>query len=303
MNYYAKDIAVIGAGKISYSLTNALTKNNYNINIVVSRRLNSAKKLAQKFKIKTYSDQLNDIPAKCSFFLLAVPDNQIKIVAENLSRLKLNFKNSLFIHLSGAHDISLLNSLENKNGKTASIHIMQTFPTIRIVNIKNCFAAIETKNKNINNFLSGFAKSVNLIPFSLKSGNKALYHAAGVFASNFLVGNLFNSEKLFKESKIDNLNFYEMMQPIVLSTLQNINKEGTVKALSGPVERGDLETVKNHLSSIKKNGKNIFNNLSYINYIVQSLSLLTIAENKYGKLNKKQLDIKKYLFNELKKHF
>jgi predicted short-subunit dehydrogenase-like oxidoreductase (DUF2520 family) len=303
LNYYAKDIAVIGAGKISYSLTNALIKNNYNINIVVSRRLNSAKKLAQKFKIETYSDQLNDIPAKCSFFLLAVPDNQIKIVAKNLSRLKLNFKNSLFIHLSGAHDISLLNSLENKNGKTASIHIMQTFPTIRIVNIKNCFAAIETKNKNINNFLSGFAKSVNLIPFSLKSGNKALYHAAGVFASNFLVGNLFNSEKLFKESKIDNLNFYEMMQPIILSTLQNINKEGTVKALSGPVERGDLETVKNHLSSIKKNGKNIFNNLSYINYIVQSLSLLTIAENKYGKLNKKQLDIKKYLFNELKKHF
>jgi predicted short-subunit dehydrogenase-like oxidoreductase (DUF2520 family) len=300
---YTKNIAVIGAGKISYSLTNVITKNNYNIKIVVSRRLNSAKKLAQKFKIETYSDQLNDIPAKCSFFLLAVPDSQIKIVAENLSRLKLNFKNSLFVHLSGAHDISLLNSLKNKNAKTASIHIMQTFPTKRIVNIKNSYAAIETKNKNIGNFLSSFANSVDLIPFTLKSENKALYHAAGVFASNFLVGNFFNSEKLFNESKIDNLNFYEMMQPIILSTLQNINKEGTVKALSGPVERGDLDTVKNHLLSIRKKRKYNSNNSSYINYIVQSLSLLNIVENKFGKLNERHLDIKRYLLKELKKHF
>ena len=302
MNDYTKNIAVIGAGKISYSLINALVKNNYNIHIVVSLRLNSAKKLAQKFKIKRYSNKLNDIPAKCSFFLLAVPDNQIKIVADKLSCLKLNFKNSLFVHLSGAHDISLLNSLKNKNAKTASIHIMQTFPTKRIVNIKNSFAAIETINKDIKNFLSGFTKSVGLIPFTLKSEDKALYHAAGVFASNFLVGNLFNSEMLFKESKIDNLNFYEMMRPIIISTLQNTSKDGTVKALSGPVERGDLETVKKHLLSIGGKKKDNFNNLSFINYIVQSLSLLNIVENKYGELNEKHKGLKKYLFKELKGH-
>jgi predicted short-subunit dehydrogenase-like oxidoreductase (DUF2520 family) len=299
---YSENIAVIGAGKISYSLIHALNKSNYNITIIVSRHLDSAKKLAHKFKIKNYSDQLNDIPSNCSLFLLAVPDNQIKSVAENLSNLKLDFNNSLFVHLSGAHDISLLSVLKNKKAKVASFHIMQTFPTKKIVNIKNSFVTVEAKNKEVKNFLFQFAKSLELNPFELISENKALYHAAGVFASNFLVGNLFNSEKLFKESKIDSLNFFEMMQPIIYSTLRNIKKEGTVKALSGPVERGDLETIKDHLFSIKHGNKNNFNKIFYMNYICQSLTLLDIVKNKYGQLNKKHLEVKKFLLQELKKY-
>jgi predicted short-subunit dehydrogenase-like oxidoreductase (DUF2520 family) len=297
---YSENIAVIGAGKISYSLIHALVKGHYRINIIVSRHLDSAKKLAHKFQIEQYSDRLNDIPSNCSLFLISVPDNQIKSVAENLSHLKLDFKNSLFVHLSGAHDVSLLNVLNNKKAKVASFHILQTFPTKRIVNIKNSFAAVETVNKNVTQFLFKMAKSLQLNPFELNTENKALYHAAGVFASNFLVGNLFNSEKLFKESKVNNLNFFEMMQPIIFSTLQNIKEEGTIKALSGPVERGDLETIKGHLIEIKKGNKNNFNKIFYINYICQSLILLDIVKNKYGRLNNKHSEVKKFLLQELK---
>ena len=299
---YTKNIAVIGAGKISYSLVNAIQKSKFNISIIVSQHLNSAKKLAHKFDIKKYSDHPNDIPSNCSLLLLAVPDNQIKIVAENLSGLKLNFKNSLFVHLSGAHDISLLNALKNKKAKAASFHIMQTFPTKKIVNIKNSFVAVEAENNKVKHVLFQFAESLGLNPFELKSENKALYHVAGVFASNFLVGNLFNSENLFKESNINKLNFYEMMQPIIFSTLRNIKKEGAVKALSGPVERGELVTIKGHLFDIKYGNKNTFNKIFYMNYICQSLTLLDIVKNRYGHLNKKHLEVKKFLLQELKKY-
>ncbi len=302
MPEHKKNIAVIGAGKISYSLGHALQKSKYNITIVVSRHLTSAKKLADKFRIKKYSDHLNDIPENCRLFFLAVPDSQIKNAADDLSRLKLDFKHSLFVHLSGAHDVSLLNSLKNKNAKTASFHIMQTFPTKKVVNIKNSFVAVETENNQVKRVLFQLAESLGLNPFELKSENKTLYHAAGVFASNFLTCNIFNSEKLFKESKIYNSNFYEIIRPIIYTTLRNIKREGTIKALSGPVERGDLETIKGHLSGIKKENKNKFSKIFFMNYIIQSLSLLDIVNSKYGNLNKRHLEIKKYLMQELKKY-
>ena len=178
MKYYSENIAVIGAGKISYSLISALKKKKFHIEIIVSKHLGSAKKLAHKFNIKKYSNRIEDISPKCDLYFLAVPDNQIKIVAESLSHLKLNFKNSLFVHLSGALDISLLSDLKNKKAKAASFHIMQTFPTKRIINIKDSYVAVETDNENVRQILFKIAKSLQLKPFELKTEKKAYYHAA-----------------------------------------------------------------------------------------------------------------------------
>ena len=300
---YTKNIAVIGAGKISYSLVNAIQKSKYNISIIVSQHLNSAKKLAHKFDIKKYSDHPNDIPSNCSLLLLAVPDNQIKIVAENLSGLKLNFKNSLFVHLSGAHDISLLNALKNKKAKAASFHIMQTFPSKKIVPIKNCYAAIEANNKSVEKYLFEVSKDLNLHPFKIKSGEKAYYHLAGVYATNFLVGNTFSAENIFKSNSKEEIKFFEIAQPIIKSTLNNISKNNSANSLSGPADRGDYKTILKHISALKKRKALIEDNinLQLLNYISQSLILLQAAEKKYGELNEGHLKIKELLIEELKK--
>ena len=77
-----------------------------NISIVISRKKSSAKKLADKFKIKNYSDKLSEIPFDCKIFFLSVPDNELKKLAGKLAKQKLDFANSVFIHLSGSEDIS-----------------------------------------------------------------------------------------------------------------------------------------------------------------------------------------------------
>ena len=147
-------IAIIGAGKLAYSLTSALIKSGYDVQIVISRKLSSAKSLANKFSIPHYSNSLKKIPDEVNVFFLTVPDGEIKNAADSLSRLKRDFNNSICIHFSGVENISALKSLEKKGCATGSLHIIRPFPSKNIVDIKNSPASIETKDKRAKVFLN-----------------------------------------------------------------------------------------------------------------------------------------------------
>ncbi len=110
-------ITFIGAGKAAYSLADAIKKANYNITSVFSKNLNSAKNFSQKFSAGLYSNKISDLPEESKIIFLSVPDNQIKILADEISNLNLNFEQKLFIHLSGANDTSILSSLKRKKRK------------------------------------------------------------------------------------------------------------------------------------------------------------------------------------------
>ena len=295
MNKRNKNVIIIGAGKIAYSLVPALQKSGYNVPIIISKNIESAKRLAGKFKISHYADKFEKMDSKSGIVLLCVPDNQIKIVAKELSKLKLYFRNFIFVHLSGALDISCLDPLKKRKGQTASLHIMQTFPSKRTVSIKSCYAAVETGSNAVEKTLFDLAKYISLKPFRLKSNAKTFYHLAGVFASNFLVGNLFSAETAFNKTGNKNIDFFEMISPIIFSTLSNIKKSGTVNALSGPVERGDIQTIKKHLAVLKKNAAKTKNNSLLLSYIAQSLNLLEVAEKKDGCKNENYKRIKELL--------
>jgi glutamyl-tRNA reductase len=89
------NVAIIGAGRVSYSLASALSKSGYNIVSIVSRNIHSAKALAKKFRLNHFSNSLNSISKSASIFFLSVPDEQITLVASELSKLNLNFNQTL----------------------------------------------------------------------------------------------------------------------------------------------------------------------------------------------------------------
>jgi len=293
-------IAIIGAGRIAYSLTSALLKEGYIVDAIISKKIKSAKALAEKFGIKKYSDDINLISKSVNVFFLTVPDSEIRKTAIQLSKLKLKFSTTFFIHLSGAEDISVLIPLKVKGGKTGSLHLMQTFPSNKIVNIKNVNSAIETNDDSVCKFLLQLCNSLQLIPFRIDSKDKIYYHLAGVFASNFLAGNLFNAQKLLSLNNIDEQKYFDILSSTIHSTLQNIKKVGPAKALSGPVDRGDINTIRKHISSLKmNNSKGDYFSFLFKNYIIQSLNLINLVEEKHGELNKSHQNIRKLLVQEL----
>ena len=293
-------IAIIGAGKLAYSLTSALLKAGYPVQSIISQKLISAKSLAKKFSIPHYSSSIRKIPDEVKIFFLTVPDGEIKKLADRLSKLKKDFKDCICIHFSGVEDINSLNSLAKRGCQTGSLHIIRPFPLKNIVDIKNFPASIEAKEKRVYNYLIQLCRKLRLKPHRIKSDEKVLHHLAAVHCSNFLVGNLFNAFYL-----IDSKNNLPkiILRQTTQTAMDNVFKLLPVKALSGPIDRGDIFTIKKHIEALEKEIKQTRKKdklkLLMKNYIIQSLGLLEVVKAKYGKLSKNHLTIKKLLKSKL----
>lgn len=295
------NITFIGAGKIAHSLAGALIEHGVCVSSVISRSLSSAKILAEKFNIPAYSDSVADINKKSNLIVLSVPDGELHSTAKKISKLDINFGNKTFIHLSGSFNINVLKPLAGKGAKTASLHLIQTFPIREQIPIKGCYAAIETDDKKIFNFLKSLAELLELIPFSITSEAKTYYHIATVFVCNFLAGNIFAADKNIDSTGIE-LKAKDIFAPIISTTLTNINNKGPIQALSGPIERNDLQTIKRHISGFKK-AKGKINKHIHLSYLAQSLLLLQMAQIKkedtasYEELNNSLVEELKKLVN------
>ncbi len=287
-------IAVIGAGKVAHTLVPLLVKKSYSVKGIISRTSNSALTLAKKYKLDFSSDNVKAIPPDIKVFFIMVPDNQIAVIARQLSTFRNDFKECLIIHTSGSEGSSALKVLENKGGMTASFHIMQTFPSIKPTDIRNSFAAIETRYEQAERYLFSLARTFDMKSFALSEEVKAYYHIAGVFAANFINANFFSSNKLLEEAGLETEDHYPLFDPIIRTTLSNIQKDGSAASLSGPVQRGDSNTIKRHIEALKKMKAGL-GKLLMQSYVAQSMVLLETIRGKEGKLNEGQLEIKKIL--------
>jgi len=300
--YKQANIVIIGAGRIATSILNGLINARFNVQSVFSKDINSAEQLVKKFGVNHFSNNLSQVKEDTNLFLLTVPDNQITYVANEIEKLNINFSDSLFVHFSGALSSSVLAKLKNKKADTASFHIMQSFPTKDFVPLENLTAAIETDSKDAEKFLFSLSQKLGMKPFKLFKDDKINYHLAGVYSSNFFVGNLLGAEKVLQENKTNYPNYENLILPIVSTTLNNIKSKGLDNSLSGPIQRGELEVIKKHIEKLKESrqdefyvaGKNIF----LLNYLCQSITILKILKIKKTKLNDKQKKVYNYLVDE-----
>jgi predicted short-subunit dehydrogenase-like oxidoreductase (DUF2520 family) len=292
-------IAIIGAGKLAYSLTHALKKSGYDVLCVISKKLSSSKLLAKKFSIPLHSNSIKKIPTEVNVFFLTVPDGAIKNAADALSRTKKKFTDSVCIHFSGVENISALKSLEKKGCATGSLHIIRPFPSKNIIDIRNSPATVENESKQAKVFLLQLCRKLKLKPHKIASEQKVFHHIAAVHSSNFLVGNLFNA---FSLTSSKNKYPKSILKKTTQSALDNVFRLSPAKALSGPIDRGDVYAIRKHLDTLNAEIKKTkSSHLKFLkkNYIIQSISLLEVVQAKYGILKRSHLQIKKLLLKEL----
>jgi len=190
--------------------------------------------------------------------------------------------------------------LKKKGCATGSLHIIRPFPSKNIVDIKNSPASVETEDKRAKLFLMQLCRKLKLKPHIIASDEKVFHHLAAVHSSNFLVGNLFNAFSLI--SSKNNMP-KDILRQTTQSALNNVFKLSPAKALSGPIDRGDIYTIKKHLDALEaeiRKSKSNHAKLLRKNYIIQSLSLLEVVKSKYGKLSEQHLEIRRLLLNSFK---
>lgn len=173
-----------------------------------------------------------------SVVLLCVPDAEIRELSARLAEL--TERPRLVGHTSGATGLEPLAGAASTG--TFSIHPLQTVPD-GSTDLTGCPAAIAGSDPDSTELAGGIARMAGMEPFEVSDRDRAIYHAAASIASNYLVTIEQTAAELLGGIEVENPR--EILGPLVRRSLENWLERGP-EALTGPIARGDDETVAAH---------------------------------------------------------
>ncbi len=242
-------IGFIGAGTTGTALAVRLAQQGYQIIAVSSRSLASAEKLAGRIRgCKVYNEE-QELADIAQIVFITTPDDTISKVA---AEVKWRNGQSV-VHCSGAHSIDILEPAKQLGANTGCFHPLQTFASVdqAIDNIPGSTFAIEAEEP-LSSTLKEMAAALEGDWVILKAGDKVLYHAAAVFACNYLVTLVKLATDLWQTFEVPSAQAIKALMPLLRGTLSNIENVGLPNCLTGPIARGDLGTISRHLESLEK---------------------------------------------------
>jgi predicted short-subunit dehydrogenase-like oxidoreductase (DUF2520 family) len=249
-------IGFIGAGTTGTALAVRLAQRGYQIIAVSSRSLTSAEKLAGMISGCQAYKGAQKVADVAQLVFITTPDD---IIPEAAAEIQWH-KEQGVVHCSGAHSVDILEPAKQLEANTGCFHPLQTFASIdqAIENIPGSTFAIEAKGPLLD-ILKEMATALEGDWVILKAGDKVLYHAAAVFACNYLVTLVKVATDLWQTFGVSPAQATKALMPLLRGTLSNIENVGLPNCLTGPIARGDLGTISRHLESLEKQAPPLLN--------------------------------------------
>lgn len=197
--------------------------------------------------------------ARPDLYVITVPDQALPQVAASLgAALRRSDRQAqpVVVHTSGATSVTVLRPCEEAGAATAVFHPLQTFSEPISGSTRFADAAIAvTPSPGQEEAVAvrlcfTMARALGARPFLLSDGKRSLYHAAATFACNYLVTLEYHAQQLFVSAGLPADEALGLFLPLVRATLDNIAGQGPIAALTGPLSRGDIQTVTAHLRAL-----------------------------------------------------
>jgi len=196
--------------------------------------------------------QLSALP-QADLTLITCPDDEMPALIKKLAEAAMIIPNSIVMHASGILNSDILMPLKQQGAHTASLHPLKAFREANTPNanaFQGVHCAIEGDSEAINQ-LTPLWQAMGAQVFKLNPEKKAAYHAAAVIASNYLVTLASEAIQLFETSGLPPKNAREICLQLMQTSLDNLKQTNSPKqALTGPLVRGDVQTVQKHLDAI-----------------------------------------------------
>ncbi len=237
-------ILLVGPGRAGMSLAMAAVAAGHDVVAIVGRTVESAERGAAMVDSVplTMGDELPD----AELLLIAVRDGAIAAVATGLAGHVTGIEAA--VHVSGLTPVTVLGQLRDAGLHVGSFHPLQTLPTPEAgaARLAGAFIAV-TAEPPLRQQLEALAIDLGATPFHLEDGAKPLYHAAAAAAANFPLAALAMAADMFAEAGVP----WVAARPLVEAVVANAFDLGPRAALTGPVARGDTETVAAQLRAVE----------------------------------------------------
>lgn len=244
-------VGVIGTGVVGSALAILLQRQGHVITGVCSKNGISASELAKSLGCRHCNSPIQVLD-ESEIIFITTPDRELRGTAALLASSGMVGDRQIFYQMSGALPAEVLQPLSEAGGTIASVHPLQSFASVNkaIDNLPGSFFAVQGEERAVE---AAFAlvESLGGRPFLLNSSDKALYHLGACVASNYLVSLIHYAVNIYKTIGMSEDDATQALMPLIKGTLANVQALGPVKALTGPVARGDINTITEHLEALK----------------------------------------------------
>jgi predicted short-subunit dehydrogenase-like oxidoreductase (DUF2520 family) len=162
------------------------------------------------------------------------------------------------VHCSGADSTDILAPARRLGAQVGVFHPLQPFANVRqaIENIPGSTFALEAEEPLLK-ILKDMATALDGHWVELEASDKVVYHAAAVIACNYLVTLVKLATDLWQTFNVPPNQATQALLPLLRGTINNIERVGIPRCLTGPIARGDTGTIKKHLKALQKSAPSL----------------------------------------------
>lgn len=254
-------IAIIGAGRlgtaVGYYIAEKKTKKIKitAVSAATNKTINRAKKTFGQYKNNIlFTNNNAEAAAKANTIFICTPDDIITSACESIYDKQKKGGQKTIIHFSGSKSLKELECAKKIGDTIGSMHPLKSFASIQtaIKTLKGTEYGITYIDKKGEDIIKLLINTLGGNSIFVKDELKPIYHAAACIASNYLVALIDYAVCMNEKIGISPQQSGRGLMSLIRGTVENIEKMGTKKALTGPIARGDTGTIKDHLNMFEK---------------------------------------------------
>lgn len=246
-----KTLNIIGAGRVGRTLASLWEeKRTFAIQDVLDHALQGAAAAVAFIGDGRAVNRLQDMRA-ADAWMLTPSDGVIAACCEQLAQSGLLTPGDVVFHCSGALASTVLAPAAACGALTASVHPLKSFadPRDAVRSFAGTYCAADGDHAALDLLRPAFER-IGARVSEIDPRFKTIYHAASVIVCNYLTALLETGLRSYEKAGLTRDAALKMMEPLVRETVDNVFKLGTVKALTGPIARGDHEVVARQLEAL-----------------------------------------------------
>lgn len=240
-------MGIAGAGRVAQALGRLLHAAGQPVAFIASRSLEHARAAAAFIGPDVQAVGYSELAQHAHRILIAVPDSALQSVASTLA-----LESGIVLHTCGAQGPEVLQGLVGSGVYCGALHPLQTIsdPESGAAALQGAAFAIAGDAPAVA-WAEWIARAANGRILRIASEQRPLYHAAAVMASNYVTALLSAAQTLLIAAEVDPEEALQALGPLARTSLDNALRQGPVGALTGPIERDDVFTIKAHLAALE----------------------------------------------------
>lgn len=256
-------LAIIGAGRVGRALGRLLRERGWRIGAVVTRSLRTARAAQRFIGAGKPSVGISSELLAADVILIATPDSRIAGVSAEIARVltspnrarrsvaKRPLKGKVVLHCSGALDRKALAALESLGAATGSMHPFQTFGRGVSPRLDGVRFTLEGTPQALR-VARRIARAAGGVPIVIRAADKPAYHCAGGFSAQHTLALMEAAVQILLRAGFSRSQATAGLLRMARQTLDNIERAGPSGAWTGPLSRGDYETVARHVKALRR---------------------------------------------------